>query len=117
MCVCMVYLAASISFLLVSCNCSVSGTPNATANDDLDPSTLATHSSLSLVPRPWTFVACSVKFTQNYVLQVTNVQGLGTRLLQLALWKLQVAIFKTVVHPKLKQVWQSVLSTNLEDGV
>ena len=65
----MVYLAASISFLLISCSCSVSGTPTATADDDLDPSTLAIHSSLSLVPRPCTFVACSLKFTQNFVLR------------------------------------------------
>ena len=79
------YYQLKPGFLSVSCNCSVSGTPNATADDDLmelDPITLATHSSFSLVPRPCMFVTCSVKFTQNFVLQVTNVQGLGTRLLQ-----------------------------------
>ena len=89
MCVCVhgvfsCFLSLEV-FLSVSCNCSVSGTPNATPDDDLmklDPSTLATHSSFSLVPRPCMFVTCSVKFTQNFALEATNVQGLGTRLLQ-----------------------------------
>ena len=43
---------------------------------------------LLLYPRPCTFVACNMKFAQkawsilsHQVLQVTNVQGLGTRLL------------------------------------
>ena len=30
--------------------------------------------------RPCAFVACSMKFAQDFVLQATNVQGLGTRL-------------------------------------
>ena len=33
-----------------------------------------------LVPRPCAFVACSTKSAQNSVLQATNAQGLGTRL-------------------------------------
>ena len=35
---------------------------------------------VSLVPRPCTFVACSTKFAQNFVLEATNAQSLGTRL-------------------------------------
>ena len=38
-------------------------------------------SKYSLVPRPCAFVACSKKFAQNSILQATNAQGLGTRLL------------------------------------
>ena len=34
----------------------------------------------TLVPRPCAFVTGSAKFAQNFVLQVTNAQGLGTRL-------------------------------------
>ena len=44
--------------------------------------TLHTLSIPSLVPRPCTFVACSMKFRGNFVLQATNAQGLGTRLLR-----------------------------------
>ena len=40
-------------------------------------------SSSSLIPRPCAFDACSMKFAQNFVLQATNAQGLGTRLLLL----------------------------------
>ena len=36
----------------------------------------------SLVPRPCAFVACSTKFSANFVLQARNAQGLGTRLAQ-----------------------------------
>ena len=36
--------------------------------------------SFSLVPRPCGFVTCSTKFCANFVMQVTNPQGLGTRL-------------------------------------
>jgi len=36
----------------------------------------------SLVPRPRAFVACSTKFSANFVLQARNAQGLGTRLAQ-----------------------------------
>ena len=35
----------------------------------------------SLIPRPCAFVTCSTKFRAKFVLQVTNAQGLGTRLL------------------------------------
>jgi len=34
----------------------------------------------SLVPRPCVFVACGMKFCVNFTLQMTNAQGLGTRL-------------------------------------
>ena len=34
----------------------------------------------SLVPRPCAFVACSMNICANFVLQVTNAQGLGTEL-------------------------------------
>ena len=37
----------------------------------------------NLVPRPWAFVACTTKFAQRLVLQATNAQSLGTRLLEL----------------------------------
>ena len=36
--------------------------------------------SFSLVLRPCTFFTCSTKFCTNFVMQVTNPQGLGTRL-------------------------------------
>ena len=36
--------------------------------------------ALSLVPRPCAFVACSTLAIRNFILQVTNAQGLGTRL-------------------------------------
>ena len=34
---------------------------------------------LGPVPRPCVFLACSTKSSVNFVLQVTNVQGLGMR--------------------------------------
>ena len=53
-------------------------------------STFATQCTTSLVPRLCAFVACSTKFMQNFVLQATNVQGLGTRLVHNHNW-----VFKT----------------------
>ena len=58
----------------------------------------------SLVPGPCAFVVCSTQYEirgVNFVLQVTNAQGLGTRLSitlqQKSLW-LDIFDFKSEVH-------------------
>ena len=38
------------------------------------------------IPRPCTFITYSTEFCANFVLQVMNMQGLGTRLVQLT-WR------------------------------